>query len=87
MAEAYLDNLSNMLEIHLLRLDTKTNETVKIVTVVSTILMPVTFITSIFGMNFESMPFQLEYGYPLVVISMTVVGFFLIHYFRRKQWI
>jgi magnesium transporter len=87
MADAYLDNLSNMLEIHLLRLDTKTNETVKVLTVVSAILMPLTLIASIFGMNFQSMPFQVEYAYPLVVIAMIGIGTVLLFYFRRRQWI
>ena len=87
MADAYLDNLSNMLEIHLLRLDTKTNETVKVLTVVSTILMPLTLIASIFGMNFQNMPFQLEYAYPLVVLTMTVIGMVFLFYFRKRHWI
>jgi magnesium transporter len=87
MADAYLDNLSNMLEIHLLRLDTKTNETVKVLTVVSTILLPLTLIASIFGMNFQNMPFQLEYAYPLVVLTMIVIGMFFLFSFRRRQWI
>ncbi|MFW9884291.1 MAG: magnesium/cobalt transporter CorA [Candidatus Thorarchaeota archaeon] len=87
MADAYLDNLSNMLEIHLLRLDTKTNETVKVLTVVSTILLPLTLIASIFGMNFQNMPFQLDYAYPLVVLIMIVIGVFCLFYFRRRQWI
>ncbi|MFX0108740.1 MAG: magnesium/cobalt transporter CorA [Candidatus Hodarchaeota archaeon] len=87
MSDAYLDNLSNMLEIHLLRLDTKTNETVKVLTVVSTILMPLTFIASIFGMNFQSMPFQVEYAYPIVVLTMIGIGASFLIYFRKKQWI
>jgi len=87
MADAYKENLANMLEIHLLRLDAKTNETVKILTIVSTILMPLTFIASIFGMNFENMPFQIDYAYPIVVITMLVIGLLLIIAFRRRKWI
>ena len=87
MADAYMDNLSNIMELHLLRLDKKTNETVKILTVVSTILMPLTFIASLFGMNFQNMPFQVEYGYPFVILTMVVIGFILIFYFRRRGWI
>ncbi len=87
MADAYIENLSNIMEIHLLRLDKKTNETVKILTVVSTVLMPLTLIASIFGMNFQNMPFQLEYAYPLVVLTMIVIGMLFLSYFRRRQWI
>lgn len=87
MADAYKENLANMLEIHLLRIDAKTNETVKVLTIVSTVLMPLTFIASIFGMNFENMPFQIDYAYPIVVITMIVIGMLLIFSFRRKNWI
>jgi magnesium transporter len=87
MTDTYRETLSSMLEVHLLGLDRKTNETVKILTVVSTILLPLTFLVSFFGMNFQNMPFDWEYGYPIVVSMMIAIGVTLAFYFRRKQWI
>jgi magnesium transporter len=87
MSDTYKETLSSMLEVHLLGLDRKTNETVKILTVVSTILLPLTFLVSFFGMNFQNMPFDWEYGYPIVVGTMIAIGVTLAFYFRRKQWI
>jgi len=87
MTDTYQETLSSMLEIHLLGLDRKTSETVKILTVVSTILLPLTFLASLFGMNFQNMPFDWEYGYPVVVGMMIIIGVALAFYFRRKQWI
>jgi magnesium transporter len=87
MTDTYKETLSNMLEIYLLGLDRKTNEIVKILVVVSTILLPLTFIASLFGMNFHNMPFDWEYGYPIVIVAMILVGTFLTIYFQRKKWI
>ncbi len=87
MCDTYRETLSSMLEIHLLGLDSRTNETVKILTVVSTILLPLTFIASLFGMNFQNMPFDWEYGYPIAVGIMIMIGLVLVFYFRRKRWV
>ncbi|UCH05350.1 MAG: magnesium/cobalt transporter CorA [Candidatus Thorarchaeota archaeon] len=86
MTETYKETLSSMLEIHLLSLDRKTNETVRILTVVSTVLLPLTFLASLFGMNFQNMPFDWEYGYPVVAGLMFMIGLALVLYFRRKRW-
>ncbi|MFX1579952.1 MAG: magnesium/cobalt transporter CorA [Promethearchaeota archaeon] len=87
MADTYKETLSNMLEIYLLGLDRKTNEIVKILVVVSTILLPLTFIASFFGMNFRNMPFDWEYGYPFVIIAIVLIGAILTFYFRSRKWI
>ncbi len=87
MTDTYKETLSSMLEIYLLGLDRKTNETVKILVVVSTILLPLTFIASIFGMNFRNMPFDWDYGYPLAIVAMVLIGVILTFYFRLRKWI
>ncbi|MFX1368185.1 MAG: CorA family divalent cation transporter, partial [Promethearchaeota archaeon] len=56
-------------------------------TVVLVILMLLTLIASIFGMNFQNMQFQLKYAHPLVVLTMIVIGILFLSYFRRRQWI
>jgi magnesium transporter len=87
MTETYKETFSNMLEIYLLGIDRKTNDIVKILVVVSTIVLPLTFIASFFGMNFQNMPFNWEYSYPVVLVIMIIIGVSLTIYFRRKQWI
>ena len=84
----YRDILSSLLEIYLSNMSSKLNEVMKILTVFASIFIPLTFITGIYGMNFESMPeLQWAWGYPAiwVIFTTTGVGFYL--YFRRKGWI
>jgi magnesium transporter len=64
------------------------NEVMKTLTSWSIILMSVTLIAGIYGMNFDLMP-ELHYrlGYPLALLAMLVLGFLLNRYFRRKKWL
>lgn len=66
----------------------KLNEIMKVLTLISTIMLPLTFIAGVYGMNFENMPeLHAQYGYfaALAVMGLTAVGFFIL--FRRKGWI
>lgn len=63
------------------------NEIMKVLTVVSVIFMPLTFIVGVYGMNFEYMPeLKLAYGYYVVVGVMLVVAIAMAWYFKRKKW-
>jgi len=86
--ETYRDILSSMLEIHLSMITNRLNEVMKVLTVIATIFIPLTFITGIYGMNFRRMP-ELDWvwGYPLVLGAMTLTGGALFWYFRRRRWI
>ena len=60
----------------------------KVLTIIATIFMPLTFITSLYGMNFKNMPeLQWEYGYFMVLGMVVVIAVSMLLYFRRKQWI
>ncbi len=86
--ETYRDVLSGMLENNLSLLTTRLNEVMKVLTVISTIFIPLTFIVGIYGMNFRHMPeLEWRWGYPLVMLGMAVIGVALYVYFRRKKWI
>jgi len=63
-------------------------QVMKLLTVISTIFIPLTFIVGIFGMNFKHMP-ELEwpYGYPLVMLGMAVLAGVMLIWFRRKRWL
>jgi len=86
--ETYRDVLSGMLENHLSLLTTRLNEVMKVLTGIATIFIPLTFIVGVYGMNFRYMPeLEWRWGYPLVMLVMTVIGAGLYFYFRRKKWL
>jgi magnesium transporter len=60
----------------------------KVLTIIATIFMPLTFMAGVYGLNFKYMP-ELDwiYGYPLVLASMLVVVLFMLRYFKRKNWL
>jgi magnesium transporter len=59
-----------------------------VLTIIATIFMPLTFITSLYGMNFKHMPeLQWEYGYFMVLGLVVVIAVSMLEYFRRKRWI
>jgi magnesium transporter len=86
--EAYRDLLSGMLDIYLSSLSNRMNEVMKVLTVIATLFMPLTFIAGIYGMNFKYMPeLEWRWGYlgVWIVFLVTVAGMLL--YFRRKRWL
>jgi len=86
--ETYRDVLSGMLENHLSLLTTRLNEVMKVLTVISTIFIPLTFITGIYGMNFRFMPeLEWRWGYPLALLGMAIIAVALYFYYRRKKWL
>jgi len=86
--ESYREMLSGMLDIYLSSVSNRLNEVMKVLTIIATIFMPLTFIAGVYGMNFEYLPeIKWRYGYAFVWgIMITVVGIMLYH-FRRKKWI
>ena len=86
--ETYRDMVSGMLDIYLSSVSNRMNEVMKVLTIMATIFIPLTFIAGIYGMNFKYMP-ELEWsmGYPLSLIVMLIVAVLLVVYFRRKKWL
>lgn len=86
--ETYRDMASSMIDIYLSGVSNRMNEVVKMLTVISTIFMPLTFLAGVYGMNFKFMPeLEWEYGYPAVLCVMAGIGHFMYRYFRNKHWI
>jgi magnesium transporter len=86
--ETYRDLLSGMLDIYLSSVSNKMNEIMKVLTVIGTIFIPLTFIVGIFGMNFKYFPgLDWTYGYPVVWGVMIVIAFIMILFFRRMDWL
>ena len=86
--ETYRDMLSGMIDIYLSSISNRLNETMKYLALISTIFIPMTFIASIYGMNFEFMP-ELKWigGYPFALGIMGVVGLSFLIYFKLKKWV
>ncbi|MDQ7838061.1 MAG: magnesium/cobalt transporter CorA [Thermodesulfobacteriota bacterium] len=85
--ETLRDTLSSSLDIYLSSMSNRMNEVMRVLTVIATLFIPLTFIVGIYGMNFEHMPeLKWRFGYAGVwtVIVLTVVG--MIMYFRRRKW-
>lgn len=85
--ETYRDMLSGMLDVYLSSLSMRLNEVMKVLTIISTIFIPITFIASIYGMNFRYMPeLQWRWSYPAVLLLMLLITLGMIVYFKRKKW-
>ncbi len=84
--ETFRDMVSGMLEIYLSSISNRLNAVMKVLTIIATIFMPLTFIVGIYGMNFKYMPeLPWRWGYPAVLLVMAAVGISMIVYFRRKK--
>lgn len=86
--ETFRDMSASLLETYLSSLSNKLNEVIKLLTIISTIFIPLTFLAGVYGMNFHFMP-ELEspWGYPAVLIFMLLVVVVMMAYFRKKEWI
>ena len=86
--ETFRDMSASLLETYLSSLSNKLNEVIKLLTIISTIFIPLTFLAGLYGMNFRFMP-ELEspLGYPAVLILMLMVVVIMMVYFRKKEWI
>lgn len=88
IVESLRDLLSGVMDLYMTSLSNRMNEVMKVLTVVSTIFIPITFISSVYGMNFQFMPeLHLRYGYPAALGLMALVTAALLGYFRHKRWI
>jgi magnesium transporter len=86
--EIYRDMLSGMMDIYLSSINNKMSEVMKMLTIISTIFIPLTFIAGVYGMNFDIMPeLRWAYGYPVVLSAMLAISLFMVRYFRQKQWL
>ncbi|MGC2238092.1 MAG: magnesium/cobalt transporter CorA [Pyrinomonadaceae bacterium] len=88
LAESYRDLVGGLFEIHFAVTANKTNDVMKTLAVLSAIMLPLTLIAGIYGMNFENMPeLKSRNGYFLTLGSMLFIAAGLIFYFWRKGWI
>ena len=86
--ETFREMLSGMLDIYLSSVSNRMNEVMKVLTIIATIFIPLTFVAGIYGMNFEHMPeLRWQWSYPLLLVVMGLVAATMLAYFRRKKWL
>ncbi len=97
LVESYRDVLSGLMELYLSGVGIRTNQIMKVLTVISSIFIPLTFIVGVYGMNFarevdgKRLPWNMPelyqpYGYFAVMLFMLGVACFQIYYFKKKRW-
>ena len=86
--ETFRDMLSGMHDIYLTGISNRMNEIMKVLTIIATIFIPLTFIAGIYGMNFKFMPeLDWRWGYPAVWLVVVTIVVIMIIFFKRKKWL
>jgi magnesium transporter len=86
--ETYREMTSGMLDVYLSSVNNRMNEIMKVLTIIATLFMPLTFISSIYGMNFRYMPeLEWRWGYPAVMLLMGAIAGLMFGYIRDKKWL
>jgi len=86
--ESFRDILGGMLEMYLSTISNKMNEVMKVLTIIATIFIPITFVAGIYGMNFKFMPeLEWQWGYLMFWVIIAVVVGGMTTYFKKKKWI
>ena len=86
--ETFKDMLSGMLDIYLSSISVKLNEVMKVLTIIATIFMPLTFLAGVYGMNFKYMPeLELSWGYYGIWAVMLTIAVLMLIFFKKKKWL
>lgn len=93
LVESYHEVTASLHDLYLSSLSNRMNEVMKILTIIATIFIPLSFVAGIYGMNFDpgtspwNMPeLSAYYGYPILLLLMLVAGLLMLAYFKRKGW-
>jgi magnesium transporter len=86
--ETFRDMASGMIDVYLSSTSNKLNEVMKVLTVIATIFIPMTFFVGVYGMNFRFMPeLGWPWAYPVLWLFMIALGVSMVAYFRKKKWL
>ena len=76
------------MDVYLSSIGNRQNEVMKVLTIMASIFIPLTFMAGIYGMNFDNMPeLHSKWAYPILLVAMVAVAVVMVIYFRRKGWI
>ena len=85
--ELYREMIWSLMDMHMTLISNKMNEVMKVLTIIATIFIPLTFLAGIYGMNFENIPeLHYENGYYILWGVMAIIFIIMLIYFRRKKW-
>jgi magnesium transporter len=88
LAESMRDLVQSTMTTHLTISSNRLNEVMKVLTIISTIFMPLSFVAGIYGMNFDFMPeLSWRWSYPLIWVLFIAIASVMIYYFRRRRWL
>lgn len=86
--DLHRDNISSVMESYQFGVNNKTNNVMQLLTIISTIFIPLTFIAGVYGMNFENMPeLSWKYSYFVILGLMLLIFILMLIYFKRKKWL
>ena len=86
--ETYRDMLWGLMDMYMSSVSNKMNSIMKVLTIIATIFIPLTFIVGVYGMNFENMPeLHYKYGYYTVIVFMFLIFIGMLYYFKKKKWL
>ncbi len=88
ITESMREEAASMLDLYMSSIANQLNHVMKVLSIIGTIFLPLTFITSMYGMNFKYMP-ELEFrdAYPMVIGVMALIAGSMLYYFKRKKWL
>ncbi|MEK9658185.1 MAG: magnesium/cobalt transporter CorA [bacterium] len=87
ISESFREELIDLSERHLSAINLRSNDIMKMLTIVTAIFMPLTFLAGIYGMNFKYMPeLEWKFAYPILVLAMVALSSGLLLFFKRKKW-
>lgn len=85
--ETYRELLSGLMDLYLSSISNRMNEIMKVLTIISTIFIPLTFLAGVYGMNFKYMPeLSMQLGYPVLWVVMIVIAAAMLIFFKRRRW-
>ena len=88
MLEVIRSSVSGLFDVYTSAVSHRMNEIMKVLTIVATFFIPLTFIAGIYGMNFKSMPeLEARWGYPIVLLLMAGIGIAMFVYFKIRKWL
>lgn len=86
--ETYREMLSSMLDIYLSSVSNRMNQVMKVLTIIATIFMPLTFLAGVYGMNFKHMPeIGWFWSYPILWLVMLAIAGIMLYFFKKKNWL
>jgi magnesium transporter len=86
--ETFKETVSSLKDVYMTGVSNRMNEIMKVLTLIATIFIPITFVAGVYGMNFDHMPeLHWEYGYPVAWVIMIIMGLGMFVYFKRKKWL